>query len=98
MPIIRMTNDKRKRVNIEPIAATKTEEIVSNKRKRENDNIIASSSPIDVDIIDISDDDETNIETTGREEAIKNEIERQLKEPIIIFSTILDNIFIALHI
>ena len=80
MPIIRMTNDKRKRVNIEPIAATKTEEIVSNKRKRENDNIIASSSPIEVDIIDISDDDETNIETTGREEAIKNEIERQLKE------------------
>jgi hypothetical protein len=70
MPIIRMTNDKRKRVNIEPIATTKTEEIVSNKRKRDNDNIIASSSPIDIDIIDISDDDETNIDTTGKEEAI----------------------------
>ena len=65
-----MTNDKGKRVNIEPIATTKTEEIVSNKRKRDNDNIIASSSPIDIDIIDISDDDETNIDTTGKEEAI----------------------------
>jgi len=79
MPIIRMTNDKRKRVNNEPIAAGNNEEIVGNKRKRENNNLIATSSPIDIDIIDISDDDETIAETSEKEEAIKNEIERQLK-------------------